>query len=130
MTKVLIIEDEPMHADLAAAALRRAGYSVLCAPDGETGIRLANESLPDLILMDLHLPDMDGIRVAHILKEEDRTQDIRILAYSVDDGNGSYRAFFRRIFAGIVRKPFSVNILLDTVRSALSAPALVPGTAL
>ncbi len=68
MNKILLMEDDAYEARLVIRVLEREGYSIIHAPDGESGLRMAMEEKPDLILLDLGLPDLDGQTVAALLK--------------------------------------------------------------
>ena len=72
MTTILIIEDNPSHLKLATLLLKRFGYAVLGAADADEGLRLAHEKQPDLILMDIQLPGMDGLAATRELKRARR----------------------------------------------------------
>lgn len=80
MPRILIIEDNPANMKLAAILLEGEGYETLRAEDAEAGLRLAREAIPDLILLDVHLPGMDGLAAARLLKGDPRTREIRIVA--------------------------------------------------
>ena len=80
MARILIIEDNPANMKLASLLLRNAGHTVLCAVDAETGLTLARASEPDLILMDIQLPGMDGLAATTLLKKEPATAAIPIIA--------------------------------------------------
>jgi two-component system cell cycle response regulator DivK len=80
MAKILVIEDNPANMKLAALLLRNAGHSALSAVDAETGVTLAHNELPDLILMDIQLPGMDGLAAAVLLKQDPATAAIPIIA--------------------------------------------------
>src|SRR5450631_2478296 len=82
MAKVLVVEDNPANMKLTSLLLRRAGHRVLPAVDAETGLRLAHDEQPDLILMDIQLPDMDGLAATAILKQDPVTEAIPIIALS------------------------------------------------
>ncbi|MCD5396270.1 MAG: response regulator [Candidatus Pacebacteria bacterium] len=79
MAKVLFIEDESALQKSLGDLLRQEGIEVISAIDGETGLRLAKETLPDLILLDLILPRMHGLEVLKKIKEEERTKDIPVV---------------------------------------------------
>jgi two-component system, cell cycle response regulator DivK len=68
MARILIMEDDPHQSRLMRRLLEHAGYEVTVADDGETGLRLAMASVPDLVLLDMGLPDLDGQTVAGLLK--------------------------------------------------------------
>ena len=80
MTTVLVIEDNPANMKLVSLLLRNAGHGVLSAPDAETGLTLARTEKPDLILMDIHLPGMDGLEATAQLKRDPATATIPVIA--------------------------------------------------
>ena len=80
MAKILIIEDNPANMKLATLLLHKAGHTVLCAVDAETGLILAQGARPDLILMDLQLPGMDGLAATAVLKKDPATCAIPVIA--------------------------------------------------
>ena len=80
MASVLIIEDNPANMKLACLLLRQVGHTVLCAVDAEAGLTLARAELPDLILMDIQLPGMDGLAATALLKQDPATAAIPVLA--------------------------------------------------
>jgi len=82
MAKVLVVEDNPANMKLTSLLLHSAGHSVLCALDAETALRLAHEDGPDLILMDIQLPGMDGLAATALLKQNPATASIPIIALS------------------------------------------------
>src|SRR5664279_2730172 len=82
MAKILVVEDNPANMKLTTLLLHSAGHSVLCAVDAESGLRLARGEQPDLILMDIQLPGMDGLAATAILKQDPVTASIPIIALS------------------------------------------------
>ena len=80
MARILIIEDNPANMKLASLLLCNAGHTVLCAVDAETGLTLARADQPDLILMDIQLPGMDGLAATSILKQDSSTAAIPVIA--------------------------------------------------
>ena len=80
MATVLVIEDNPANMKLASLLLRNAGHTVLCAVDAETGLTLARAERPDLILMDVQLPGMDGLAATALLKRDPATAVIPVIA--------------------------------------------------
>lgn len=82
MTKILMIEDMPDNAELARKILLSAGYEVFHAPDAETGLEMALAHIPDLILLDLGLPDYDGQTLAGWLRAEPSIAAARIIAFT------------------------------------------------
>ena len=79
MARVLVIEDNAANMKLASLLLRNAGHAVLCAVDAETGLTLARADQPDLILMDIQLPGMDGLAATALLKQDPATAAIPVI---------------------------------------------------
>jgi two-component system cell cycle response regulator DivK len=82
MAKVLVIEDNPSNMKLTSLILRNAGHAVVGAVDAESGLKLARDEQPDLILMDIQLPGMDGLTATTLLKHDPTTADIPVIALS------------------------------------------------
>jgi two-component system, cell cycle response regulator DivK len=80
MYKILLVEDNEMNRDMLSRRLRRKGFEVLLATDGEDGVSQARVGAPDIILMDMSLPTMDGWTAAKLLKSESETRNIPIIA--------------------------------------------------
>ncbi len=80
MPKILIVEDNEMNRDMLRRRLERSGYSVIVAVDGEQGYSLARSEHPDVILMDISLPAMDGWEVTKLLKATEATRAIPVIA--------------------------------------------------
>ncbi|GAB3478449.1 response regulator [Polaromonas eurypsychrophila] len=80
MASILVIEDNAANMKLVCLLLRDAGHAVLCAVDAETGLSLARSDHPDLILMDIQLPGMDGLAATALLKQDAATAAIPVIA--------------------------------------------------
>jgi two-component system, cell cycle response regulator DivK len=80
MARILIIEDNPANMKLASLLLLKVGHAVLCAADAETGLTLARADQPDLILVDIQLPGMDGLAATALLKQDPATAAIPVIA--------------------------------------------------
>jgi CheY-like chemotaxis protein len=80
MPKILLVEDNEMNRDMLSRRLVRRGHSVIMANDGEQGLSMASTEMPDLILMDISLPVMDGCEVTRLLKSDYRTRHIPVIA--------------------------------------------------
>ena len=79
MSKILIVEDNEMNRDMLSRRLERKGYEVIMAEDGQKGVDMSKSENPDLILMDLSLPVMDGWEATSTIKADDNTKDIPII---------------------------------------------------
>jgi len=113
---VLIVDDNEKNLKLARDVLRAAGFETLEATSGAEGIALAGDHVPDVILMDLRMPDMEGTDAARALGEGARTARIPVVALSSLplDGGGDW--FPAAGFAGYLEKPISVGEFPDQVR--------------
>jgi len=116
MPLVLIVDDNEKNRKLAAAVLSAAGFETLEAGTGSEGVALATERVPDVILMDLRLPDMDGAEAARTLKEDERTARIPVVAMSALPLEGRDEWLGAAGFAGSLEKPIRVGTFPDEVR--------------
>ena len=82
MTKILLVEDNEMNRDMLSRRLERKGFEVLIAVDGLEGVNMARSERPDLVLMDMSLPVMDGWEAVRTLKDDPETQAIPVLGHS------------------------------------------------
>ena len=119
---VLIVDDNEKNLKLARDVLRAAGFRTLEAASGADGLALAAEHLPDVILMDLGLPDMDGADAARRLRETARTAGIPVVVLSSSPLRGDSDWFLAAGFAGCLEKPFSVREFPDQVRRYCASP--------
>ena len=115
MTVVLIVDDNEKNRKLARDVLHVGGFQTMEAASGAEAISLAGEHSPDVVLMDLRLPDMDGIDAARTLGRYPRTAGIPVVALSSSlfDGGEWLRAAG---FVGVLEKPISVRDFADQVR--------------
>ncbi|HYW56612.1 MAG TPA: response regulator [Polaromonas sp.] len=80
MAKILVIEDNPANMKLCCLLLSNAGHEALCAMDAEAGLTMARTALPDLVLMDIQLPGMDGLAATALLKQDPTTAAMPVIA--------------------------------------------------
>ena len=113
---VLIVDDDERNLRLAGDVLRTAGCRTLEAGSGAEGIALAIELRPDVILLDLRLPDLDGVDVARELSNEPMTAAIPVVALTALRLDGD-EDWLRAAFAGYLEKPIDVRRLADQVLS-------------
>jgi two-component system cell cycle response regulator DivK len=113
---VLIIDDNEKNRKLAAAVLTAAGFRTLEADTGAHGVALAAERVPDVILMDLRLPDMDGTEAAQALEADERTARIPVVAMSALPLEARGDWVEAAGFAGAVDKPIDVATFADQIR--------------
>lgn len=118
---ILIVEDNEKNLKLARDVLRFHGFRTIEAPDGETGVRLAGEQLPQLILMDIQLPGIDGIETLRRIRSEDRTKGIPAVALTASVMSGDRERFDQAGFDGFISKPIDVKSFPTQVRGYLEA---------
>jgi two-component system cell cycle response regulator DivK len=115
MSTVLIIEDNDKNMKLARDVLQNKGYKTLEAVTGEDGVRLAKENAPDLVLMDIQLPDIDGCEALSRLRADERTAAVPVLAVTAQAMQGDRERFLAVGFDGYLSKPVDVVELVRTV---------------
>lgn len=116
---ILIVDDEQEQVAALAWRLQRLGFATLLAHDGQDGLRLAREGHPDVVLLDLHLPDSDGLAICSELADAPETSHIPIIIVSGSDQPDivrSSRAAGGEYFIG---KPYDPNVLLMLIQHAL-----------
>ncbi len=112
---ILVIEDNEMNMKLMRAVLRAGNYQMLEAMDAETGLRLVQEHRPDVILMDIQLPGMDGLSATKIIKADPKLKEIPVFALTGFAMESDKAKAMDIGLAGYIVKPFSVKVLLETL---------------
>ena len=118
---ILIIEDNPLNLELAQDLLELAGYRVLSAPLAETGIEIAMSEIPDLILMDIRLPGMNGLEAIRLLKQDNLTKRIPIVALTANAMPGEEERALQGGSVGYITKPINTRQFASQVADYLSA---------
>jgi two-component system cell cycle response regulator DivK len=121
VTRVLIVEDNPTNMTLVVFLLQSAGYTVLSAQDAEAGLTLAREELPDLILMDIQLPGMDGLEATAMLKRDEATRAIPVIALTALAMRGDEERIRAAGCDGYIAKPMQYRELLAAIAAQLAA---------
>jgi two-component system, cell cycle response regulator DivK len=114
--QILVVEDNEKSMRLFRDVLLATGYRPLEATTGDQAVELAAEHAPALVLMDIQLPDMDGVEVLGRLRADERTASIPVLALTAQAMQGDRERFLAAGFDGYVSKPVNVVEFLDTVR--------------
>ncbi len=117
---ITIIDDEPQNIELLRDLLQVTGYSTNVATNGKEGVELAKTSKPDLILMDIQMPEMDGLEATQILKTDAATRNIPILALSSYAMKGDKERILAGGCDGYLSKPLVIKELLKIVAEYLS----------
>jgi CheY-like chemotaxis protein len=128
---ILIIEDNELNLELATALLEAAGFAVLQARCAEIGLRLARAALPDLILMDLSLPGIDGLAATRNLKADPAMHHVPVIALTVHSMRRDARIIADAGCDGYLTKPINTRTFPGQVRASLNkhAACLAEGAA-
>jgi two-component system cell cycle response regulator DivK len=114
--QILVVEDNEKNMKLFRDVLVATGYGTLEATTGEQAIELAVEHAPDLVLMDIQLPDIDGVEALRRLRADDRTASIPVLALTAQAMQGDRERFLAAGFDGYISKPVNIVELVGTIR--------------
>ena len=117
--KILIIDDEPELVKAVQIRLETSGYEVEIAYDGQTGLKKAEEIKPDLILLDIIIPNVDGYEVCRELKDNPKTKNIPIIILSASHQKDLENKCKKLDVTKIISKPFETNDLLDIINQTL-----------
>ena len=117
--RILIVEDNPVSLTLLKQLLKAHGYEVLGTPEGLQALDLAREEQPDLILMDIRLPDISGLQATRLLKQDDRTKTIPIIAVTALASPEYERKGLESGCDAYIPKPITLGNFLRTIESFL-----------
>ncbi len=124
MARVLIVEDNAANLALAIFLLESAGHTVLTAPDAEAGLTLARDEQPQLILMDIQLPGMDGLEATALLKRDEATRAIPVIALTALAMKGDEARIRAAGCDGYIAKPLAYKDFLATISTHLMTAPL------
>src|SRR5688572_16779676 len=119
MPTVLVVEDNATNMKLSTFLLESADYTVIAATNAETGLTLAREQHPDLILMDIQLPGMDGLQATALLKSDAATRDIPVIALTALAMKGDEERILAAGCDGYIAKPIAYKEFLATIADRL-----------
>ena len=123
MAKILVVEDNPTNMKLTVLLLERAGHTVVGALDAEAGLASVRDEKPDLILMDVQLPGMDGLAATAQLKRDDATRAIPVIALTALAMKGDEERIRAAGCDGYIAKPLDYRTFLATISAHLPAEA-------
>ncbi len=126
MSTILIVEDNEKNMKLVRDVLRHHGYTTLEASTGGEGIRLALGGRPDLILMDIQLPDTDGVAVLRRIREDRALDPVPVVAVSASVMPDDHAKIVASGFDAFVTKPIALKPFLETVRRLLASGRVAP----
>lgn len=115
MAQILVVEDNPTNMKLVTMLLRRVGHTVIGAADAEAGLTLAREERPDLILMDIQLPGMDGLAATVLLKQDETTRAIPVIALTALAMKGDEERIRAAGCDGYIAKPLAYKDFLAVI---------------
>lgn len=127
MSAVLVIEDTPANMRLTVFLLESAGHKVSCAVDAEAGLALAHSQQPDLILMDIQLPGMDGLEATTLLKADAATSAIPVIALTALAMKGDEERIRAAGCDGYIAKPLAYRDFIAIVAEHLARGSVTPG---
>lgn len=121
MAQIVIIEDNADNARLASKLLRRAEYDVIVAEDGEIGLTTVFEKSPDLVLIDLGLPDIDGQTVIGLIRQQEHLKEIPLIAFTAWPQNTAYEMASAYGCDGVITKPIDTRNFADQIGAFIKA---------
>lgn len=119
MTKILLVEDNELNRECLARLLVHRGFAVVCAEDGETALELAQAAAPDLILMDINLPGMDGFQATQAIRACPSTQGVPVIALTAHAMTMDREKAFQAGCNAYETKPVELSRLLETIEKLL-----------
>lgn len=123
MARILVVDDETINLRLAVTVLKQAGHEVFSAEGGAEGVAAALAHAPDLVLMDVQMPGMDGIAALRTLRAESRSAAFKVVALTALAMNGDRERLLAEGFDGYLEKPIHYKIFLREVDRLLGGTA-------
>jgi two-component system cell cycle response regulator/two-component system cell cycle response regulator DivK len=117
---ILIIEDNPLNVELATDLLEAAGFQIRSTSTAEDGIHLARQLLPDLVLMDISLPGMDGLCATKTLKSDPATSQLKVIGLTAHAMKGDEGTALDAGFDGYLTKPIDTRGFVTTIRDFIA----------
>lgn len=124
--RILVVDDEPDLIRVLEFGLKASGYAVEVASDGQEGLKKAREIKPDVILLDLMLPKLDGYKVCRLLKFDDRFKHIPIIILSARTQEGDQTLALEMGANRFVTKPYDFTEILGYIEALLKSPSVRP----
>ncbi|MGB0935611.1 MAG: response regulator [Alphaproteobacteria bacterium] len=121
MATILLVEDNEMNRDMLSRRLERRGFTVVTAVDGEEGVRMASDSNPDVILMDMSLPIIDGWEATRRIKANDDTADIPVIALTAHALSGDREKAIEAGCNDYDTKPVELDRLLGKIETFINS---------
>lgn len=123
-SRILLVEDDPSISEILQHNLEREGYEVMAVSDGQAAIHRARSLSPDLVILDLMIPVIDGLEVCRQLRSDPRTQEIRVLMLTAKSEETDEVVGFNMGADDYVTKPFRIKPLMERIKAQLRRPAV------
>jgi len=125
MIKILVAEDNPVNRELLRELLERRGYAVLEAGDGQQALQMVEEAVPDMLLLDLGMPVLDGYATVHKIRENPRLANLPVLAVTAYAMRGDREKIMNSGFDGYLSKPINAALLQEEILRLVSGQDLI-----
>lgn len=122
MGTILVVEDNPMNMELVADVLEASGYQVQCVAGASEAMEVLKGIVPGLILMDIQLPELDGLELTRTLKKDPRTKDIVVVALTAHAMKGDRERILEAGCSGYITKPIDTRALCLEVAKHIPPP--------
>ena len=119
MATILVVDDEPDVVEIVRVRLEREGHTVLTAPDGQTGLMLTLTRQPDLVILDIMMPGLDGFEVLRQIKSDPRMTDTPVIMLTARGDYSAKAEAWEQYAHAYITKPFDGDTLVETVKNAL-----------
>lgn len=120
--KILVVEDNAVNLELFMDLIRMGGHECIHTSKGEDVLDIVKAEKPDLLLLDIQLPGIDGLTVGKIIKSNEETKDLKIIALTAYAMKGDKEMFLEKGFDGYIPKPVKMKEFLQTIESYLEGP--------
>ncbi|HXE65224.1 MAG TPA: response regulator [Bryobacteraceae bacterium] len=121
MKKILVADDKPSSRELIRTLLEHSGYEILEAGDGQEALDIARASAPDLILLDIHMPVLDGYGTVKAMRQDEKLQSLPIVALTASAMHSDRDRALKAGFTAYIAKPVSLKTLRDGIGNLLAA---------
>lgn len=129
MSRIALIEDNPQNARMVEKLLKHAGHEVYVAEDGETGLATVTENTPELVLVDLGLPDVDGQTIVGMMRQLPTLEKLKIIAFTAWPESAAQEMAKAYDCDGVITKPIDTRAFVGQVEAFLALPITVRSTA-
>ena len=119
MKKILLVEDNKLNRDMLSRRLERKGFHVIVAEDGKKGVEMTRREKPDLVLMDMNMPEMDGWNATKTIRQDEQSKDIPVIALTSHAMTGDRERALESGCDEYESKPIDFSTLLDKIHQLL-----------